>query len=51
MFLWDFPSGAGVKKKKKSTCRFRRCKRSRLSCWVRKNPLEEKMAIHSSILD
>jgi len=51
MLLWDFPSGAsGKKKKQKPTYRFRRCKRSGFSSWVRKNPLEEKMATYSSIL-
>ena len=54
MLLWDFPSGASGKKKKKKkqkpTYRFRRCKRSGFSSWVRKNPLEEKMATYYSIL-
>ena len=51
MFLWDFPSGAsGKNKQTKNTYQFRRCKRSGFSSWVRKNPLEEKMETHSSIL-
>ena len=35
---------------KESTCQCRRCRRSRFSPWLGKTPLEEDMAIHSSIL-
>ena len=35
---------------KGSTCQCRRCKRHRFNPWVRKSPLEQEMAAHSSIL-
>ena len=43
----SFPGGASDKK---PTCQSRRCKRHRFNPWVRKIPLEQEMAPHSSIL-
>ena len=42
-----FPGGASGKE---STCQCRRCKRLGFDPWVRKIPLQEEMAAHSSIL-
>ena len=42
-----FPGGASGKE---PTCQCRRCKRAGFDPWVRKIPLEEGMATHSSIL-
>ena len=41
-----FPGGAGVQ----SACQRRRLKRPGCNPWVRKIPLEEEMAAHSSVL-
>ena len=46
--LWVFPVGTS---NKEPTCQCRRHKRCGLDPWVGKIPLEEGMAIHSSILD
>ena len=43
----DFPGGNSGKE---PACQCRRCKRCVFDPWVRKIPLEEGMAIHSSIL-
>ena len=47
-----FPSGSVVKKKKKKkpTCQCRSCRIHKFDPRVRKIPLEEEMATHSSIL-
>ena len=45
--LMGFPGGASGKE---SSCQCRRCKKFRFESWVRKIPLEEEMATHSSIL-
>ena len=42
-----FPGGASGKE---STCQCRRCKRLGFDPWIRKIPLQEEMAAHSSIL-
>ena len=47
----QFPSGSVVKKKKKKyTCQCRSCRIHKFDPRVRKIPLEEEMATHSSIL-
>ena len=43
----DFPGGPGGKE---PACQCQRCKRQEFDPWVRKIPLEEEMATHSSIL-
>ena len=45
--LMGFPGGASGKE---SSCQCRRFKKFRFESWVRKIPLEEEMASHSSIL-
>ena len=42
-----FPGGASGKE---PACQCRRCRRSGFNPWIRKTPLEESMATHSSIL-
>ena len=44
---WGFPGGSVVKK---PAANARRCRRCGFSPWVRKIPLEEELATHSSIL-
>ena len=42
-FSWGFPGGvSGKKKKKKSPCQCRRCKRCKFDPWVRKTPWSRK---------
>ena len=40
---WGFPGGSVVKKKKKSACKCKRCRRYRFSPWVEKIPWIEKI--------
>ena len=44
--LLGLPGGASGKE---STCRCRRCKRLRFDLWDQEDPLEEGMAMHSSV--
>jgi len=46
-YMWGFPGGT---RGKELTCQCRRCRRHGFDPWVRKIPLEEGMATHSSIL-
>ena len=47
MYIWGFPGGSAVKKKKQPICQGRRCG---FNPWVRKIPWRNKMATHCSIL-
>ena len=44
---WSFPGGTSGKE---SACQCRRPNRRRFDPWIRKIPLEKKMATHSNIL-